>query len=311
MLVEQSLQFACAKIEAVTGADNTDAQRTQGELPPLRDFFRVVEYDTPTIDESHASASHDSRSLAMDDHRCVLIDTEPHHFTIRGDRNEQSIETAALGEVRVDQRTEAEQAEARTDVLIDELSFVVDLVAGESELGKRSSARAGSADDSSTLVVIPDRTADSGSGESRDQLYLIASSEEHRARALDRRGDRRVISIFAVFDDREDHLACLRPCEITLPPVGGGARITRCGGDADDRTTFDSVRVLDESPKCWTTRGRRASDQDQRPLSAAGMPVGACACVGGGDVYAIAIVSAARAHQRRVTGWLWRLRMLP
>src|SRR5207237_3062994 len=120
-------------------------------------------------------------NLALHHQRGVLVDSESHQRREFRDRHEQSIESPPLSEVRVDEGVVAKQSKPGTDVLLDEFSFLIDLVSGERRLRKRRRASAGAADDRTVQIRIPDRCLEWGSAQRRDELDLISAAEENSA----------------------------------------------------------------------------------------------------------------------------------
>src|SRR6266542_2960553 len=297
LLVEQCLELSRSQIEAVAGSDDSHSKRAQRQLTPLRNLLSIVESYAATVYERDSAASLDGGDLALNDHRSILVDSQPHHLTVRCDRDEQPIQAATLREMRVDQRSEAEQPESRTDVLLDELPFIVDFIAGEGELSECSCPGARSANDATPSEMVPDRFSNRRSAQRRDQLYLVSAAEKDAARSRDRSGDGRVVGILAVFDAREDDVASFGPDEIALPAVRACSRVARRGGDSDDGASFDGLRALQECAQCCAPGSGRAADENEGSLSAARMPVGVRAGISRRDVYVVVVVFCAAAHR--------------
>jgi len=264
-LLEDGIELAKAKIEGVTSSNHADSERTQSELSPFRDLFGVVEFYGAAVDESNASFTYDLSNLSPHDDRGVFVDAEAHDFRILGDCDEQTIETPQLRKVRVDDCLEGQKSQARSDVLLDEISFLVDLVAGESQLGEGRCAGTRSTDDPATYVIVPDRIADRRSAQHCDELYLVAAAEEYSARPCDGPGDAAVHRIFARLDDRKHHFAGVGSEKISFPVLRASAHVLRRGRYARDGAALSPARELDECAERVACGRAGAPDEYERP----------------------------------------------
>src|SRR5215213_8019167 len=128
--LDQPNELSRLQIEQLSRPDQPDAKMTQRQLATLLHLARVV--------EAHRVATVHGRDAALADHLAdrathhqarVLVDAEPHELRVAGDRDEQTMQSPALREVRIDERSEAEQAESGADVHLHLLAVLVDLTA--------------------------------------------------------------------------------------------------------------------------------------------------------------------------------------
>jgi hypothetical protein len=113
----QLVQFAGLKVEVVARTDDAHAEVADGQLPTGFEVARVVEsHGVPAIDEGHASSAEYLAQVAAHDEGGILIDPDPEETGVAGDHQEETLQPAALREVRVDDRVEREQAKSGANV---------------------------------------------------------------------------------------------------------------------------------------------------------------------------------------------------
>src|SRR4029079_4629663 len=242
------VEIARAGIEMVFRSDDSDAQMAQRKLPALVQLLRVVEqHRLSSVDERHAARADDLTNPVAHDERRVFVDADAEEAGVLWHDEKQSLEPAALREVRVDDRVEPEKPEARPDVLLDEIAFDVHLTAGHRQLGERGGAGARAGDGRAALVRASDRRACIGASELRDQLDLIAAPEEHAGGIADHRGDLAVPLFIDSIEHRNSNVANARTAQHSRPIPAGLLGLGARRREADHRTRSSSVDEIDEA----------------------------------------------------------------
>src|SRR5215212_7769586 len=122
----QLIQIAVAQVEVVLRPDDSDAQVADRELTSLVEIGGIVEPDgVPAIDEGHTTGADDLAAVSTDDERRILVDADPEQLPVRGNDEEEPLQTAALGEVGIDDGVVAEQAKTGTEILLDEVALLI------------------------------------------------------------------------------------------------------------------------------------------------------------------------------------------
>src|SRR6266550_2033808 len=176
--------------------------------------------------------------------------------------------------MRIDQRLESEQSQARTDVLLDEFSFFIDFISCKRELCERCRACARSADESSASIVLPNRLAHRRTAQSRHQLDLISAAEENSAGLFDQLHDAWVARLFAGLHNRNLHLFESGGVKITPPPSCARPDISRGCCQSDDRTFAIRRCETSERTERITVWTGSTTEEDERSRARARVPIG-------------------------------------
>ena len=157
----------------------------------------------------------------------------------------------------VNQRVISEQAEARADVLLHELAFIVDFISCERRFSECRRTRARPADYRAVRVCIPDRFFEWRAAECRNELHLIAPAQKDSASVPNLLDDCRIARMVARFDQRNRQISGTGCLEIGEPGVAREPHLTGSRGETDNRGARLRFRELDERSD-GLTRGRRA-----------------------------------------------------
>src|SRR5205085_1195915 len=91
----------------------------------------------------------------------------------------------------------SEQPQTRSNVLRNELTLLIELIASECCLGQCSSTGARPADYRAAHVCSPNRIADRRAAQNAHKFYLVTASKKNRVCLVDQCDNRRVASLLA------------------------------------------------------------------------------------------------------------------
>ncbi len=260
---ERSACTSPLEIELLTSADDADAKRTDRELVTFRHVRGVVESHAAPVDKCHSAVPHHRPDLAPDDERGVLVDAESHQRRKLGHGHEETIQSATLSKVSVDESVITEETETRANVLFDQLSLFIHFVSCERRFGQRCGTRARPTNDRAVDERIPDCFLQRRAAQRRDQLHLITAADEDSARIAHLFDDLLIRRVVAILDQRNGYVGRAGLPEIGEPHVSRYANLARRSREADDGSVFFCARHLDEAADRRTRRSRTASDEDE------------------------------------------------
>jgi hypothetical protein len=203
------------------------------------------------VDEGHAAAPHHLAAAAAHHQRRVLVYPQAEQLGIAGHGEEQAVQPPPLGEVGVDHRVEAEQAEAGTHVHVLLLTQLVGLPVGQDRLGERGGAGAGAAHRRARRVRVADRARHGRPADGGHQVHLVAAAEEDPVGAPDERRQPLVLREGAAVHDRELDVRGAGPCEVAPPRARRPHRVAGRGGEADDAPAVARARRVEKRPSAW------------------------------------------------------------